>query len=149
MKNTSFNLLNMTKYISLFVFFILTASFHANAQTQNCVDSSEVYFVVDEMPEYLGGEQELQKFLVTNLFSHPELSGKGCGKVYIHFCIEIDGRISDVRPFRPCNPVLDAECMRVVWLTSGKWKCGRLKGKPVRVQYVLPFNACVLMREID
>ncbi|MEN8225218.1 MAG: energy transducer TonB, partial [Bacteroidota bacterium] len=59
------------------------------------------------------------------------------GKVYVTFVVETDGSITDVKVLRGIGGGCDEEAIRVV-STMPKWKPGKQRGKPVRVQYNLP-----------
>ncbi len=61
------------------------------------------------------------------------------GRVFIEFVIEKDGSVSNVNVMRSVGGGCDDEAVRVV-KAMPKWKPGLMKGKPVRVHYVLPIN---------
>jgi protein TonB len=59
------------------------------------------------------------------------------GKVYVTFVVERDGSITDVKVLRGIGGGCDEEAVRVV-ASMPRWKPGKQRGKPVRVQYNLP-----------
>ena len=59
------------------------------------------------------------------------------GKVFVTFVVEKDGSISGVKVLRDIGYGCGAEAIRVV-MKMPKWKPGKQRGKPVRVQYNLP-----------
>lgn len=105
----------------------------------------ELVIVVAKKAEFIGGNEEMIKFLGENI-KYPEdvlqANEKGAnihGRVYVKFVVEKDGSISDVEVVRSVHPSLDAESVRVVKLMSGKWTPATERGKPVRSMFTLPF----------
>ena len=104
-----------------------------------------VRFVAVKKAEFIGGNEEMIKFLSENV-KYPEdvlqANEKGAnihGRVYVKFVVEKDGSISDVEVVRSVHPSLDAESVRVVKLMSGKWTPATEREKPVRSKFTLPF----------
>lgn len=102
-------------------------------------ETAPVYSIVEKMPEYIGGEQVLMRFLADNLI-YPEEAKKNKvnGKVFVEFTVDRDGSISDIKIIRGIGSGCDEEVMRVIALTSGMWKPGQQGGIKVRTQMVLP-----------
>ena len=98
----------------------------------------KVFEVVEQMPEFQGGQEELMKFLATRV-RYPEAALKvgAQGRVIVQFIVETDGSISNVRVVKKTNDDLDAEAVRVIG-SMPKWKPGRQNGQAVRVKYVVP-----------
>lgn len=107
---------------------------------ENSVKSEEVFFIVEEMPEFPGGELALRKF-IANEIKYPQIaSEKGIqGKVYVNFVVESDGRIGRYKIARGVDPSLDQEALRVVSALP-KWTPGKQKGKNVAVSYTVPIS---------
>jgi len=101
-------------------------------------DGSDVFVVVDEMPEFPGGEVALRKFMVESV-KYPEEAIKGNiqGKVFVTFVVKSDGTVGNARIARGVDPLLDAEAIRVVNLLP-TWKPGKIHGKEVNVSYTVP-----------
>ena len=99
-----------------------------------------VFTVVDQMPEYKGGYDAMRKFISRNLY-YPKSArvGRIEGSVYVSFVVSEDGHVTDIAAIKGVNPDLDQEAIRVVSIMP-LWKPGRLKGKPVKVRFVLPLN---------
>ena len=104
-----------------------------------------VRFVAVKKAEFIGGNEEMIKFLSENV-KYPEdvllANEKGAnihGRVYVKFVVEKDGSISDVEVVRSVHLSLDAESVRVVKLMSGKWTPATEREKPVRSKFTLPF----------
>lgn len=103
-------------------------------------DADTIYTVVEDMPEFPGGEKKLFAYLGENI-SYPKAAkeAKVSGRVFITFVIEKDGSVSEVKLLRGIGSGCDEEAMRVV-SSMPKWKPGLSEGKPVRVQYNLPIK---------
>ena len=101
---------------------------------------AEVFVVVDEMPGFPGGEEELFAFIRSNVhYPDPAKQAGISGKVYVRFVVETDGTITSAKVLRGIGHGCDEEALRVVDLMP-PWKPGTQNGKPVRVEYNLPFN---------
>ena len=103
-------------------------------------EEAQVFFIVEDMPEFPGGELALRKY-IANAIKYPVIAQENGiqGKVYVTFVVDKDGSISDARIARGVDPSLDKEALRVV-NTLPKWKPGKQRGKPVRVSYTVPIN---------
>lgn len=97
----------------------------------------EVFTIVEEMPQFPGGEEKLKAFLRSNV-SYPQMEKEAGvqGKVYVAFVVEADGSITRVELRRGISPGLDREALRVV-KSMPKWTPGKQNGKTVRVQYTV------------
>ena len=113
----------------------------ANAQkTVVAQKNQKVFDVVEQMPEYPGGQAALFEFFSTTV-KYPEDAQKQKveGKVMASFIVETDGSISEVKILKPVFPSLDAEAVRVI-SAMPNWKPGKQKGQTVRVHYVVPIS---------
>ncbi len=101
---------------------------------------SQVFMVVENMPEFKGGQNALSKYIVENL-KYPEAAknNKIQGRVFVSFIVEKDGSVSNVKVLRGIGSGCDDEAIRVV-KGMPKWTPGEQRGKKVRVQYNLPIN---------
>jgi protein TonB len=101
---------------------------------------TQIFTVIEQKPEFPGGDEALYQFLAANL-KYPCTDCECSGKVYITFVIEKDGSVSNAKVLRdPCpDHGFGEEALRVVNLMP-KWKPGRQRGNPERVQYNLPIN---------
>ena len=97
------------------------------------------YVMVEEMPQFPGGEKKLHKWISANL-KYPVDTKKGNkNKVYVSFVVNKKGIVEDVKIMRSASPSLDAEAIRVVGKMP-KWKPGKQSGKFVNVFYTLPIK---------
>lgn len=110
------------------------------AEEEEEEEESQVFFIVEDMPEFPGGELALRKY-IANAIKYPVIAQENGiqGKVYVQFVVDKDGGISDARIARGVDPSLDKEALRVV-NSLPKWKPGKQRGKPVRVSYTVPIN---------
>ena len=101
---------------------------------------TDIFPVVEKMPEFPGGQKAMMNFLVENI-KYPENARKEgiSGRVFITYVVEKDGKISNIKLLRGFHPDCDKEALRVVSLMPD-WKPGTEKGKPVRVQFNLPIK---------
>ena len=99
-----------------------------------------VYQIVEEMPQYPGGEQALMEFIAKSVVYPEEAKEKNIsGRVFVSFVIEKDGSVNEVKVLRGIGGGCDEEAVRVI-KSMPKWEPGKMKGKPVRVSYQIPFN---------
>ena len=98
----------------------------------------EVFVVVEDQPEFPGGNEAMIEFLSNNIKYPAEATEKGIeGRVIVNYVVEKDGSISEVQIVRGVDPMLDSEAIRVVE-SMPNWKPGKQRGKEVRVRFTLP-----------
>ena len=104
------------------------------------VVEQEIFKIVEEMPSFPGGEAKLMEYVAKNV-KYPQIARETGiqGRVFVNFVVEPDGSVSNVTVLRGIGGGCDEEAMRVV-KNMPKWKPGKQRGKPVRVQYMLPVN---------
>ncbi|MGD9931102.1 MAG: energy transducer TonB [Mangrovibacterium sp.] len=130
----------MKSTIWLLFLAVLMMPVAASAQEERKKDESGAYFVVDEMPEYPGGNEALRSFLLENV-SYPEEAKKDsiAGKVLVSFVVDEAGKVIQIKIEKGVDPLLDQEALRVVGLMPA-WKPGRENGEVVKVRFNLPVN---------
>jgi TonB family protein len=101
---------------------------------------SDVFDVVEQMPEFPGGPEALMQFLRENI-CYPEAAFKAGaqGRVLVSFIVDTEGRINNAKVIKKVNDDLDAEAIRVIG-SMPNWKPGRQNGKAVRVRYTVPIT---------
>ena len=103
-------------------------------------DKDGVYQIVEEMPQYPGGEQALLKYVSDNITYPQEAKDKEIqGRVFVSFIVEKDGSVNEVKVLRSIGGGCDEEAVRVI-KDMPKWKPGKMEGQPVRVSYQIPIN---------
>ena len=101
---------------------------------------SDVYQIVEQMPEFPGGVAELFHYISKNIHYPQKAREKGIqGRVFIGFIVEKDGSLSDFKVLRGIGHGCDEEALRVVQ-SMPKWKPGMQRDKAVRVSYQIPIN---------
>lgn len=103
-------------------------------------DEGEIFMIVEEMPEFPGGTEALQKYLAQSVRFPVIAQENGIqGRVYIQFVINQNGEVTNATILRGVDPSLDREALRVVEAMP-KWKPGKQRNRPVRVSYTVPIN---------
>jgi TonB family protein len=103
-------------------------------------EEQQVFVIVEEMPEFPGGELALRNYIAKAIVYPVVAKGKGSqGKVFVTFVVNNDGSVSNAKIARGVDTSLDAEALRVV-STLPKWKPGKQRGVPVRVSYTVPVS---------
>ncbi|MCF2581531.1 M56 family metallopeptidase [Bacteroides caecigallinarum] len=108
------------------------------APAEKAETKDEVFMVVEKMPEFPGGIQELMSFLSKNAKYPASAMAKNVqGRVIVQFVVEKDGTPTEFKVIRSVDPDLDAEALRVM-KEMPKWKPGMQRGQVVRVKYTVP-----------
>lgn len=95
-------------------------------------------------PVFGNGRKDLAEFLLKNL-RYPVSAMRPNGirvinKVMVSFLVNTDGSISNVEVIGPAVSGLEGEMRRLAKQTSKKWTPGYRRGKPVTMNYTLPFT---------
>ena len=100
--------------------------------------AQQIFTVVEEMPDFPGGQGELLKFIAKSI-KYPVIAQENGiqGRVIVTFVVERDGSITDVRVAKSVDPSLDKEAVRVA-KSMPHWNPGMQNGGPVRVKFTLP-----------
>lgn len=101
---------------------------------------ADVFFIVEDMPEFPGGEMALRKYIANNI-EYPQVAQDNGiqGKVYVTFVVSKDGSVANAKIARGIDPALDKEALRVV-NSLPKWEPGKQRGENVNVSYTVPIN---------
>lgn len=96
-------------------------------------EEEDFFVVVEDMPELIGGLQELQRNI-----RYPEVARRAGieGRVYIQFIVNERGEVENPQVMRGIGGGADEEALRVV--SQARFTPGMQRGRPVRVQYSLP-----------
>ncbi len=96
-------------------------------------EAGEVFVVVEEMPELIGGYNALY-----DCIRYPETARKAGveGRVIIQFVVDESGNVTNPKVLRGVGAGLDEEALRCV--QQLKFKPGRQRGRPVRVRFTIP-----------
>ena len=97
-----------------------------------------VFTVVEQMPQFPGGETALMKYLADNLRYPIRAQENGIqGIVHVRFAVDEEGRIPFAKVMKSVDKDLDAEALRVV-KSMPQWIPGMQRGRKVKVLMNLP-----------
>ena len=100
----------------------------------------EIPMLVEQMPQFPGGEAALMKYLSSHI-NYPPMAAENNvqGKVVIQFVVGKDGHVGEVKVIRSVDKDLDKEAVRVC-KSLPKFIPGRQNGQAVSVWYTLPVS---------
>jgi len=120
-------------------------------------DEDGIYNVVEDMPQFPGGENALKDYIKKNI-KYPETKKEIRGTVIVHFEITKTGEIGRVelnqsldfevaktggigrvKTIKSLDPAFDEEAVRVV-KSMPKWTPGKFNGENVNVWYDIPIK---------
>ena len=90
--------------------------------------------VVDEMPQFPGGQEKLAEYIFANT---PKHTNEKHGTVYVDFLISPKGKILFPYVKRGIGKEYDAEALKLI-RSMPAWKPGKEKGKAVYVRSAVP-----------
>jgi TonB family protein len=101
-------------------------------------ESVEVFLVVEEMPQFPGGEEAMISWIAQKIRYPEKAKHEGIrGVVAVTFVVSKTGKVGDVKAVRSVHPLLDAEAVRVI-REMPDWEPGTQRGKAVDVKYTVP-----------
>lgn len=101
-------------------------------------NANGVFEIVENMPEFPGGQEALMRFLADGINYPADAKEKQVqGRVIVQFVVQADGSVTDPRIVRSVFPSLDEEAIRVV-KTLPKWKAGMQRGVAVPTKFTVP-----------
>ena len=101
-------------------------------------NNERTYTVVENMPQFPGGEKELMNYIARNLRYPVEAQQKGIqGKIILRFIVTKLGKVENAEVIRGIDASLDKEGLRVV-KSLPDWIPGEQNGEKVDVYYTLP-----------
>jgi protein TonB len=100
----------------------------------------QIFTIVEQMPQYPGGDKALQKFIEKNLQYPSNAMENGVeGTVYISFVVEDNGSITSAKVIRGIGSGCDEEALRLV-NNMPDWKPGKQDGENIRTLMTLPVS---------
>jgi TonB family protein len=115
-----------------------TSGIEESKPAQDVAGEDKVYTVIEKMPQYPGGVNELMRYLARNIKYPVEAQKKGIqGKLIVQFVVNKLGKVENAKVLRGVDPSIDQEGLRVV-NTFPDWIPGEQSGKKVSVFYTLP-----------
>lgn len=98
------------------------------------------YTTSEVKPYFKGGMETFFRQVARGVRYPPHLAARGIqGVVHIRFVILPNGEVTDVHAINDVDPAFAAEGIRVI-KASKSWEPGILKGRIVRVSYVVPIS---------
>lgn len=117
-----------------------------NTQTTTPISSTpeikdtEVYTIVDQMPQFPSGEEGLRRFIGKFMQYPRDAHEQGVeGRILCAFIVDKEGAISNIEIVKGLYPSLDDEAMRVLSIMPS-WKPGINNGERVNVKCILPID---------
>jgi TonB family protein len=113
-----------------------------NNQIAKKLEIEPAMTIVEQMPEFPGGNDEIKEFIKKNLqYPQKEKEAGISGTCYVNFIIEKDGSISDIKVLRGISggSDCDKEALRII-SSMPKWIPGKQNGLLVRVFFNLPIK---------
>ena len=103
-------------------------------------NTSEVYDMVKEAPEFPGGPKAMMEYLTTNM-RYPQIAKENGiqGRVILQFVVDETGKVTDPKILRGVDPALDLEAIRLVEAMP-QWTPGKQDGKAVAVRFTVPVS---------
>ena len=100
----------------------------------------KVFVVVEEMPKFPGGDEQLFQFISRNI-KYPDKARKAgiIGRVYVTFVIDKNGNVQDAKVLRGIGSGCDEAALDLI-RSMPQWTPGKQNGKVVNVQYNIPIN---------
>jgi protein TonB len=93
----------------------------------------EIFIAVEQMPELIGGLEAVQRNII-----YPEIAKKAGieGKVYVQFIIDEKGNVTNPVVLKGIGGGCDEAALEAV--KKAKFRPGKQRGRPVKVQYSIP-----------
>ena len=112
----------------------------AEKRTEITEEVEKPFIIVEQMPQFPGGVDEMMRFIKNNL-RYPEAAIEAGiqGTVTLNFVVGRDGRISRVQVIRGIGGGCDEEAVRVLEKMP-PWNPGKQGGVAVLVSYTVPFK---------
>lgn len=100
----------------------------------------EVFLVVEESPEFPGGQKALMKYFSDNV-RYPVVAAENGiqGRVICQFTVWKDGTIRDIVVLKGVDKSLDKEAIRLIE-NMPKWNPGKQRGKAVSCKFTVPVS---------
>ena len=113
-------------------------SYSPEVHHKEVLNDEKIYSVVEQMPQFPGGESELLNYISKQL-NYPGIARRNGiqGKVICRFIITRTGRIEKPELVRSLDPACDKEALRVL-RTMPVFIPGKQNGVNVDVYYTLP-----------
>jgi len=106
--------------------------------------SKMIYFTVDEMPTFQGGNiNRFRKYvMVETKIPNGITVDSDTIRIFVQFIVTPEGKVDKVQVITPVHPDIDKEVLKVVE-SSPLWKPGKQKGQLTNVAYTTRFDISI------
>ena len=115
-------------------------------------NDKSVYTVVEKMPEYPGGDDELLQDINRSIKYPVDARDEGVtGRVFVQFIVDREGNVKDVKIAMGIRADIDSVAVQAI-RNLKQWTPGEHDGKKVQVQFTIPISFMlkgVKLKEID
>ncbi len=112
----------------------------AEKQAEITEETEKPFIIVEQMPQFPGGEREMMKFIKSNLRYPTTAIEMGIsGTVTVSFVVDRDGKITRIKVIRGIGGGCDEEAVRILERMP-VWTPGKQRGIAVLVSYSVPFK---------
>lgn len=129
--------------IPAFVLLMLSFCVYSQSDSSNkLVDSSDIFYSVQVMPEFIWGKKAMFKFIEENLVYPERAKEKGIeGTVYIKFVVEKDGSLNYITLLNKdtLGYGCEQEAINVV-KKMPKWRPGIQDAIKMRIYFTIPIT---------
>lgn len=110
----------------------------ADLENHQVIVDDPILVAVEEMPQFPGGDEELMRYIASNLKYPTVAQEMGIeGRVTLRFVVNKNGEVGSVEVVRSLDPLCDKEASRVI-KGMPRWIPGRQGGRAVSVYYTIP-----------
>lgn len=119
---------------------ILSATEEFNQLVEFRKSADDVFDIVEEQPEPVGGMKKFYEYVGENLLYPTAAKEAGIeGKVYVQFIVDVTGEITETRILKGIGKGCDEEVFRIM-NQAAAWIPGKQRGQAVKVRMVLPIT---------
>jgi TonB family protein len=111
--------------------------------------TSNVFILVEEMPQFPGGMEALQSFVPATM-KYPVIALENGiqGRVFVNFVVDKTGKVTKAKVSRGVDPSIDKEAVRIVE-SMPNWTPGKQNGQAVDVAYEMPIDFKLPLKKIS
>lgn len=113
----------------------------ANAENKKITEEKEVPLIVaEQMPQFPGGDNEMMRFIKSNLHYPVHAQENGVqGTVIVNFVVNREGKITNIKVVRGIGFGCDEESIKVMERMPA-WSPGKQRGQAVSVSFTMPIR---------
>ncbi len=103
-------------------------------------EAEEIFTIVEHNPQPIGGYEAFYQYIYNEIeYPRQALRSGVEGKVFVQFIVNQNGELTDFVIIKGIGGGCDQEAVRVL-RKAPKWNAGKQRGKPVRVQMIIPIK---------